>query len=104
MMESAVDFTTTRRVHAMIYGHVQGVWFRVSTQKVAQKLGLNGWVRNCRDGAVELMVGGEVDKVAELLTWCHTGPELASVVRVDVNELDEQGDALGYPFGVLQSR
>ena len=72
-----------RRMHLHIYGRVQGVYFRVSSQKKAAQLGLVGWVRNCADGHVELVAEGSDEELKQLLEWCREGPELANVVRID---------------------
>jgi acylphosphatase len=70
------------RVHLKIEGRVQGVWFRESTRKKAQSLGVLGWVRNRSDGTVEAMAEGEEGKVKALVSWCHQGPPSAQVTRV----------------------
>ena len=75
---------TTARVQCIVYGRVQGVAFRASTQYQARRLGLHGWVRNCRDGTVEFVAEGERPAVEQLVEWCHQGPPAARVVRVDV--------------------
>ena len=72
-----------RRIHLHIYGRVQGVYFRVSSQKKAAQLGLVGWVRNCADGHVELVAEGADEGLKQLIDWCQEGPELANVVRID---------------------
>ena len=51
------------RLHVVIEGRVQGVFFRANTREEAISLGLNGWVRNCLDGRVEAVFEGEKDKV-----------------------------------------
>ncbi|MFT5681077.1 MAG: acylphosphatase [Myxococcota bacterium] len=71
------------RVHLVIHGHVQGVYYRASTQEVAQGLSLFGWVRNRSDGTVELVAEGPEDRVQELVEWCNQGPTLAQVDRID---------------------
>jgi acylphosphatase len=70
------------RVHLIIEGRVQGVWFRDSTCKEALSLGLSGWVKNRRDGGVEVVAEGSEDKIKSLVAWCHHGPPAASVSRV----------------------
>jgi len=42
-----------KRVRVRILGRVQGVFFRYNTRKIAERLGIKGWVRNCKDGSVE---------------------------------------------------
>ena len=71
------------RVHLVIHGRVQGVYYRATTQEEAQRLTLNGWVRNRSDGTVELVAEGPVEQVQALVEWCNRGPDLARVDRVD---------------------
>ena len=72
------------RARAVIKGRVQGVWFRMETQRTADMNGVAGWVRNRRDGSVEAVFEGPEDAVKATLGWCRTGPPLAKVDRVDV--------------------
>ncbi len=67
-------------LHLVIHGRVQGVYFRDSMRREAQKLGVAGWVRNRSDGAVEAAVQGESADV----DWAHRGPERAHVERVEI--------------------
>ncbi len=69
-------------IQIRIYGKVQGVWFRASTQRKATSLGLTGFVRNEPDGSVYVEVNGPEEEVDQLVAWCHKGPELASVKEV----------------------
>jgi acylphosphatase len=71
------------RVHAIIHGRVQGVFFRASTQEKAIELGLTGWVRNRADGKVELLAEGEKEKLEKLIEWCRIGPKHAQVTNVE---------------------
>lgn len=75
-----------KAIRARVYGHVQGVFFRASTEKEARRLGLSGWVRNRVDGSVEVFAQGSPEAVDALIRWLHKGPPLAHVVRVDVQE------------------
>mgnify|MGYP001563506732 FL=1 len=68
-----------------IYGQVQGVFFRESTCRKAQQLGITGWVRNCRDGSVEAMIQGMPEAVGAMIEWARTGPERARVERVEIS-------------------
>lgn len=70
-----------------VTGKVQGVWFRASTQEVANQLGLTGWAANLPDGSVEVIASGEKGKVNELHAWLKKGPELARVDEVQFEEL-----------------
>ncbi len=74
-----------KRVQATIIGRVQGVFFRVTTQKQATTLGLKGFVRNLTDGSVSLEAEGEEELLNQLLRWCHEGPSGARVDEVKVN-------------------
>lgn len=70
------------RVHVVISGRVQGVFFRASTGGKADELGLTGWVRNTPEGNVEAVFEGEEGAVNEMLAWCRKGPPLAKVTKV----------------------
>ncbi len=72
------------RAHILISGRVQGVAFRYYTIDMAQSLGIKGWVKNCWDGNVEIVMEGEEDKVKELINWCYRGPGSAIVEKVDI--------------------
>ncbi len=73
-------------IHVLISGRVQGVWFRVNTKQKAEQLGLKGWVRNTDNGCVEAVFQGDEKKVNEMINWCHQGPPLAKVEKVDVTK------------------
>ena len=76
--------------HYKVSGHVQGVFYRSSTQKEAQRLGLSGWVRNLADGRVEAVACGTAEQLATLEVWLHHGPPMAHVDNVKItNELLE---------------
>ncbi|RMF13127.1 MAG: acylphosphatase [Gammaproteobacteria bacterium] len=70
-----------------VTGRVQGVWFRASTKQQADRLGVTGYANNLPDGSVEVLACGEATRVAELISWLHEGPELATVTRVDIAEV-----------------
>ena len=72
------------RVHLLIEGRVQGVFFRASAQAEASRLGLTGWIRNRPDGAVEVVAEGERKKIDDLIAWCRHGPRGAEVEDVQV--------------------
>lgn len=66
-------------VRLRIEGRVQGVGFRAFVEREATALGLDGWVRNRRDGGVEAVVSGPADAVRELVRRCRIGPTAARV-------------------------
>ena len=72
------------RVHLFISGLVQGVFFRAHTTKVARSLNLSGWVRNLRDGRVEVIAEGKRSSIDEFIRWCKKGPSTASVESVEI--------------------
>ena len=73
-----------QRVHIIIHGTVQGVFFRANTRDAALKLGLKGYARNIDDGCVEVVAEGPEDKVKELIEFCKKGPDASSVEKADV--------------------
>ncbi|MCB9960338.1 MAG: acylphosphatase [Rhodospirillaceae bacterium] len=80
-----------RAVRLIIQGRVQGVWFRGWTVDMATSLGLDGWVRNRRDGSVEALAAGPPEAVEQLIQACHTGPSMAHVLDVDVRDAADPG-------------
>jgi acylphosphatase len=77
----------TRRL--VIHGRVQGVFYRGWSEGEARRLGLSGWVRNRRDGTVEMLVSGDEAAVAEMIARCRSGPSAARVEHIDVEESAE---------------
>jgi acylphosphatase len=80
------------RVHLIISGRVQGVAFRYSAKDEADQLGVFGWVRNRRDGTVEVTAEGERAQLEDLVAWCRQGPPLARVREVKVDWEERQGE------------
>jgi acylphosphatase len=80
-------------MHGYVSGRVQGVYFRQSTAQEAQRLDLDGWVRNLADGRVEVLFEGLEAGVAELSEWLKTGPEKAEVSLIELEEQPLQGIA-----------
>lgn len=72
------------RAHVIIHGRVQGVCFRLETQKAARQCGAAGWVRNLPDGNVEAVMEGPREAVEVLLNWCGHGSRMARVDKVDI--------------------
>ncbi len=72
--------------HALIRGRVQGVGFRAWTECTALEHGLQGWVRNRRDGSVEALFVGPPEMVELMIEDCRQGPRGAQVDAVDQRE------------------
>jgi acylphosphatase len=71
-----------------IHGHVQGVGFRMWTEREAQLLRLRGWVRNEPDGSVTALVGGPEEVVARMVELLWSGPPGAAVTGVETKPAD----------------
>jgi acylphosphatase len=74
------------RKNILVKGFVQGVSYRKQTQRVANNLGVRGWVRNLDNGAVEACLEGEQSAVDALISWCAFGPKIGKVDEVRVFE------------------
>lgn len=79
------------RAHVFVSGVVQGVGYRYATVQQAEKLGINGWVRNLADGRVEAVFEGERAIVEEMIRWCDRGPAAAVVKDVTVEIGEPEG-------------
>ena len=92
--------------HVVIRGRVQGVGFRAWTEYTALERGLQGWVRNRRDGAVEALLVGDAEAVAAMIAVCNDGPPGARVDVIDQRDGTAEELALrrrGELFSVLGS-
>ena len=74
-----------------VTGRVQGVFYRSSAMQQARQLGLQGWVRNLRDGRVECLACGEIEALDDFENWLEIGPEYAKVTNIE--DIDEAVDA-----------
>lgn len=72
--------------HLVIFGRVQGVFYRESMRIEAERLGVTGWVRNRRDATVEAVVQGPAAAVEAIIAWARRGPPDARVAGVEVGE------------------
>lgn len=81
-----MDSTKQRRVHGLIRGRVQGVFFRASMRDKAGELDVTGWVRNRADGRVEFVAEGNADAVQQLVEWAAVGPPHAHVTDVEIED------------------
>lgn len=90
-------------LHAVVYGKVQGVGFRVFVRQAALDLGCNGWVKNLKNGCVE--VHAEADSeltLTELLTELYKGPPWSHVADIDVDWRNEDHEFEGESFRILR--
>jgi acylphosphatase len=86
-------------IRCVVGGRVQGVYYRASTAEHAQRLKLDGWVKNLADGRVEIVVSGDSVAVAELVRWLWQGPPAA---RVESVLLEEWNEPVASGFAVLR--
>jgi len=80
-----------------VSGRVQGVWFRDSTRREAERLGITGYAINLPDGNVEVLAWGLQEAIELLEAWLHEGPPLARVERVVAGKPPSTGDVAGKP-------
>jgi acylphosphatase len=88
-------------VHVVVTGRVQGVGFRAFTEHHATQKKLNGWVRNCSDGTVEVEADGPRPVLETFLQVLEEGPPLSSVTKIIVDWKDSNRHTYG--FTVLRS-
>jgi acylphosphatase len=72
------------RVHLIISGRVQGVFYRAFTRETAIRHGLKGWVRNLYDGAVEALFEGDKNAVEVAVAECFKGPPSSHVEHIEI--------------------
>ncbi len=84
------------RAHIYVSGYVTGVFFRAHTKELAQRLNVNGWVRNLPDGRVEAVFEGEKENVEGMVKFCRRGPPGAQVDDVEVRWETCRGELSGF--------
>ena len=80
----------------IISGRVQGVGYRFFAVEEAERLGIQGWVRNMPDGRVEVEVQGLPDAVEDLLDELRNGPRLSHVTDMDVQDINCESKHVGF--------
>jgi acylphosphatase len=75
----------------VIHGRVQGVFFRDSLRRIAERNGVSGWARNTYEGTVEAVLEGEEKGVARAIEFAREGPEGAFVERVEIAVEEPEG-------------
>ena len=76
----------------IIFGKVQGVFFRANAKTIAENLSLTGWCKNELDGTVRIEVEGNIDSLEKFVLWCYKGSEYSNVIDVKI----EKGEVEGY--------
>ena len=79
------------QIDIKVYGQVQGVFFRHSAKREAERLGLVGWVKNADDGSVEAVAEGSKEKLEEFAAWCKKGPSSSRVEKIEVEWGEDSG-------------
>jgi acylphosphatase len=79
------------RRRVVVHGHVQGVFFRDTTRREAQRRGISGWVSNRPDGAVEAVFEGSPEAVEAMVDFSCGGPRDADVDRVETSDEEPEG-------------
>ena len=74
-----------QRVHLLVSGKVQGVFFRQALKVLAIKNNVHGWVRNLKDSRVEVLLEGDSNAVNLIVEWAHHGPANARVDEIKFN-------------------
>ncbi|HLD97111.1 MAG TPA: acylphosphatase [Candidatus Nanoarchaeia archaeon] len=85
-----------KRIHAIVKGKVQGVFYREFTRREADLSGVSGYVRNMKDGNVEIVAEGEEKKLKEFEKKFRKGPLMAFVTGVELKEEQATGEFEGF--------
>lgn len=80
-----------KAIRIVVTGKVQGVFFRVSTQEIARKLGLSGWCMNLPNGDVQIHAEGEGKDLYALTEWCKLGSPMSKVESVKSEDSKPEG-------------
>lgn len=76
--------TKLQSTRIVISGDVQGVLFRRNAKIEADKLAINGWIRNNIEGSVEVLAQGGKSELEKFISWCKIGPPLANVKKIEL--------------------
>ncbi|WP_281950803.1 acylphosphatase [Nitrosophilus kaiyonis] len=76
----------------IVSGKVQGVWYRKFTKETADSMGISGYVRNLKNGNVEVVATMKKEQFNDFLSALMKGPPLAIVNNIDIEELNEKYD------------
>jgi acylphosphatase len=76
-------------IHLLISGKVQGVFFRQTATRMAERFNVKGWIKNRPDSKVEALITGASDDIKNFINWCKVGPEKANVENVAISKKPE---------------
>ncbi len=96
MLETLLLEESVRRVRVRLTGRVQGVFFRESTRRRAEALGVTGWVRNVGRDGVEVVFEGEDSAVEAALEFARSGPPFAEVRGFEAVDESPRGESDGF--------
>jgi len=85
-----------QRIHLLISGKVQGVFFRQALKVVAKKNNVSGWVKNLKDGCVEAVLEGDSKSINSVIEWTRIGPANSRVDNVDVSSEEFKNEFLAF--------
>lgn len=91
MMVPSSNLPTVVRRRVIVYGMVQGVFYRDTCRRLAWQHGVTGWVRNRPDGTVEAVFEGKQDAVDRMVAWARRGPPHAAVERIETLAEEPEG-------------
>ena len=77
------------KIHVMISGKVQGVFFKTSAQDKANKLNLTGWAKNIFNNAVEIIAEGSREELSKFTGWLQLGPPNATIDKISIEWSDQ---------------
>ena len=86
------DMMVMKKIRLLLTGKVQGVFFRDFVKQNANKLGAYGYVKNLRNGSLEIVVRSEERKLEEFIRLCRSGPMFANVDGLEREELEIDPD------------
>ncbi len=90
-IDASSNLPTVIRRRVIVYGMVQGVFYRDTCRSIAWQQGVAGWVRNRPDGTVEAVFEGEQDAVDRMVAWASHGPRHAAVERIETLAEEPEG-------------
>lgn len=81
-----------KRIDLKIYGRVQGVFYRDSARRQANKFNITGFAKNESDGVVFIAAEGKEESLKKFIEWCYNGSILAKVIKIDVEWKQATGE------------